>query len=107
MINLFSQTKSSKACGGCAVKSDGNCSSHLTSAAKIIVEGFVEAQTIFDHSNAQHIEIVATILAQDLRDDKGAHVAYEVPQEPHLQKWFFGLIAQNVKAGLGVASPAQ
>lgn len=96
----FGKKNAATACGGCAVKSDGNCSSHLTKAAALIVEGFVEAQTLFDHANQQHVDIVAAILAKDLQDEAGNHVAYDVPQELHLQRWFFGLIAQNVRAGI-------
>lgn len=93
-------------CSGCAVKSEGNCTSHLAMAASIIVQGFIEAKITFDRSNPDHLTIVSTILAEDIRDDQGGHVAYDVPKEPKLQDWFFGLIAQRVSAGLKANAPS-
>ena len=95
----------SSGCGGCAVKSEGNCTSHLTAAVTIIAQGFVEAKVMFNRSNPQHMEIVTGILEEDIRDDKNRHVAYDVPAEPKLQDWFFGLIAQRVATGLKANTP--
>lgn len=94
-------------CGGCAVKNEGNCTSHLTAATAIIAEGFIEAKIIFDRSSPEHMEIVAGILLEDIRDDQNRHVAYDLPKEPKLQDWFFGLIAQRVKAGLKANAPSR
>jgi len=99
-IKTNGSQQTSSGCGGCAVKSEGNCTSHLTAAVTLIAQGFVEAKVMFNRSNPEHMEIVTGILAEDIRDDKNRHVAYEVPREPRLQDWFFGLIAQRVVTGL-------
>jgi len=99
-IQKIAEIYEASGCGGCVVKSEGNCTSHLTGAAALISQGFIEAKVMFNRSNPQHIEIVIGILAEDIRDDKNRHVAYDVPAEPKLQDWFFGLIAQKVATGL-------
>ena len=92
--------QSASGCGGCAVKSEGNCTSHLTAAVAIIAQGFIDAKITFNRADPQHVGIVASILAEDIRDDNNRHVAYDIPKEPKLQEWFFGTISQRVAAGL-------
>ncbi len=98
--------KPAPGCGGCVVKSFGNCKSHLTPAAKIIAEGFVGNGREFSSSNPEDIEIVAAILAEDMQEN-GKHVAYKIPEDQAIQNDFFDLIRSNInnikaaKLGLG------
>ncbi|MDE1900562.1 MAG: hypothetical protein KGI37_02820 [Alphaproteobacteria bacterium] len=106
-VRKISAAPALSGCGGCAVKSEGNCTSHLTAAAAIIAQGFVEAKIMFNRLDPEHVAIVTGILAEDIRDDKNGHVVYDIPKEPKLQEWFFGLIAQRVAAGLNANTPSR
>ncbi|MER2520970.1 MAG: hypothetical protein ABTQ34_09885 [Bdellovibrionales bacterium] len=100
MFGLFRKKTPATACGSCQVKTNDNCSSHLSHAATAVAQAFIENKTIFNPQNPQHMQIVGAILKDDLTDDKGNPVSYEVPKEPNLQRWFHGLVAQQVSTAL-------
>lgn len=98
MFGLGKKTDVATGCGTCRVKSEGNCTSHLTGAISIIAQGFIDAKVAFNPANTDHMQIVSGILAEDIRDDKDRHVVYDLPSEPKLRDWFISNIQQRVKA---------
>jgi hypothetical protein len=98
-MSLFGTSQAAVGCGGCAVKSNGNCTSHLTTAAAIIAKCFVDAKMTFNRADPDHMAAIRDILREDMRDEKQNHVAYEVPQDPQLKEFFFTLISSNIKNG--------
>lgn len=98
MFGFGKKIDASTGCGTCTVKSEGNCTSHLTGAIAIIAQGFIDAKTAFNPSDRDHMSIVSGILAEDIRDEKGKHIPYEVPSDPKLKAWLISNIQQRVKA---------
>ncbi len=100
------EEQSPSGCGDCAVKSLGNCNNHLTSAAEQIAAVFIQQKTLFKRADPKHIEVVESMLAHNMKDAKGNHVVYELPQEPqtptepNMRKWFLSLVSQTVSAAL-------
>jgi len=65
----------------------------------------LDNKVTFDRANPEHVDIVKAILAEDIRSGD-VHVAYEIPKEPQLQDWFYGLIKQGSTVGVGRVLPS-
>jgi hypothetical protein len=98
-----SATQTTSGCGGCRVKSAGNCTTHLAGAVPIIVQGFIDAKISFNPSDQQHLSIATTILAEHLRDADGNKITYDMPTDPAIRNPFLHAIQAQVRAGLGLA----
>ena len=101
-------TPTQTACGTCAVKSAGNCTSHLSGTIPLVAQVFIEAKVLFDEKNADHVALVNSMLAEDFVDEKGKPATFTLPEkpgapnQPDLRAWYVGNVNQHVKAA-GVA----
>lgn len=106
MFGLFGKKPKPTGCNSCKTKTAENCNSHLSLAALQIAQVFIDNKRSFDPNHQKDKNIVSEMLTTTLTDERGKAVSYQIPQTPELQRWFYGLIKQQVANGLKNAGPA-